>query len=143
MSRPSDLWQRKRDGFWMTTINGVQHKLSENKTDARKMLNKLLASDEPAPKKAGLSTGKLCDNYLVRTRDRRGEQAQEGRAAHRKAFGAESGHRDPATLKVHEVETWIDGHDSWSQPTRGLFIMTLKSVINWALGQQYLTANPP
>jgi hypothetical protein len=37
------------------------------------MLSKLLASDQPTPQKAGMSTTKLCDLYLSRTEGNRNE----------------------------------------------------------------------
>src|SRR4051812_37457154 len=120
MSRPSSLWLRKRDGFWMTTISGVQHKLSQDKTEARKKLNKLLGSDTPTLQKAGMTTRKLCDLYLVRTVGNRNGLLQQVYVSHLKQFTAKLGHRDPASLKVHEVETWLEGQDAWNPSTRAL-----------------------
>jgi integrase len=142
MSRPSSLWFRTRDGFWMTTINGVQHKLSQDKTVARKMLIKLLASDQPTPKKAGMSTRKLCDLFAVRTEERRNPKYHLVVVAHLKAFCDKLGHRDPMTIKVHEVETWLEGQETWAKTTRALFITIIKSVFNWAEEQGYVSANP-
>jgi integrase len=128
--------------MWMTTINGVQHKLSKDKTEARKMLIKLLGSDQPTPQKAGMTTSKLCDNFLVRTEDRREPKYHLVVVGHLNAFCEKLGHRDPATIKVHEVETWLEGRDTWAKTTRALFITIIKSVYNWGEEQGYLATNP-
>ncbi len=142
MSKPSGLWQRKRDGAWMTTVNGTQHNLGKDKAEARKQLHKLLAGDNPKPEKAGMTTRKLCDNYLIRTAEGKEAATHAVQVMHLRAFNASLGHRDPATLKVHEVETWLDEQETWSASTKALFITILKAVFNHAEQQGYLAVNP-
>src|SRR4051812_17363920 len=99
MARPSSLWFRESNGFYYTTIRGTQHKLSQDKTEARKMMNRLLASDEPPPPgRSGMSVRKLCDNYLVRTRDRKEPGTHVTQVHQLKAFCDSLGHRDPSTI---------------------------------------------
>lgn len=142
MAKPSGLWLRKRDHFWMTTIHGVQHKLSQDKSEARKMLNRLLAEERPKPVRTGLSLRKLCDNYLDRTREGKEERSHEVQVMHLNAFCKAYGHRDPATLKVYEVEEWLAKQETWAASTRALFITIIKAVFNWAADQDYLHVNP-
>jgi integrase len=142
MSKPSSLWFRKQTGFWYTTIQGVQHKLSHDKVEARKMLHKLLADDKPPPGRSGISLRKLCDNYLVRTREQKEEHSHKVQLSNLKVFCETFGHRDPATLKVHEVEEWLGRMDTWADSTQALFITIIKAVFNWAEQQQYLAQNP-
>jgi integrase len=142
MARPSSLWFRKQTGFWMTTLNGVQHKLSKDKGEARRMLHKLLATDKPPPGRAGVTTRRLCDSYLTRTREQKEERSHDVQVLHLKAFCGALGHRDPGTLKVHEVEEWLEKQDTWAASTRALFITVIKAVFNWATDQGYLDSNP-
>jgi hypothetical protein len=142
MSRPSDLWLRKRDQFWMTTVGGVQHKLSKDKGEARRLLHKLLAMDKLPPGRSGMTTRKLCDSYLDRTRGDKDDRTHEVQVSHLKAFCNALGHRDPSTLRVHDVEGWLETMDSWANSTRALCITFLKAVFNWGTAQGYLDHNP-
>ena len=54
MAKPSGLWFRKQTGYWYTTVEQVQHKLSRDKAEARRMLHKLLAADRPPRRKVTL-----------------------------------------------------------------------------------------
>ncbi len=142
MSKPSGLWLRKRDNFWMTTINGQQYKLSKDKSKARKMLHKLLADDKPLPGRSGMTLRRLCDSFLVRTKERKEECSHKAQVRNLKAFCESFGHRDPATLKVHEVEEWLEQRDTWANSSKALFITIIKAVFNWADEQQYIGQNP-
>src|SRR4051812_27334894 len=64
MARPSGIWQRKRDGWWMTTINGMQVKLALDKKEALKAFHELMAKDAPADT-ARLSFRRLADMFLA------------------------------------------------------------------------------
>lgn len=144
MAKPSGLWPRKRDGMWMTTIGGKQHKLSKDKGEARRMLNKLLGGEKPSNRsdRSGMTTRRLCDNYLTRTRGQKEEESHNVQVQHLKTFCDALGHRDPATLKVYEVEEWLEKKETWSSSTRALFVTIIKAVFNWAEAQGYLAGNP-
>jgi hypothetical protein len=45
MARQSGIWQRKRDGWWMTTINSTQIKLALDKKEALKTFHELMDRD--------------------------------------------------------------------------------------------------
>ena len=141
-AKPSGLWLRKQTGFWYTTLNGVQHKLSKDKGEARRLLHKLMAKDAPPPGRSGITGRKLCDTYLDRIREDKEARSHEVQLLHFKAFCADLGHRDPAGLRVHDIETWLDGRDTWAKSTRALFITIVKAVCNWVVAQGYLDANP-
>lgn len=142
MAKPSGLWKRKRDGMWMTTIQGKQHKLGKDKGEARRKLNQLLAADRPPPCRSGMTARRLCDNYLVRTREGKAERSHKVQTQHLRAFCDSLGHRDPITLKVYEVEEWLEKKETWGPSTRALFITIIKAVFNFGEEQGYLSANP-
>ena len=48
MARKPTVWLRKATGWYMTTLNGRQHKLSRDKSKAEKAFHALLATAEPA-----------------------------------------------------------------------------------------------
>jgi integrase len=137
------MWQRKRDGVWMTTIHGVQHKLHKDKTEARKALNRLLGSDQPPPaRRSGMTTRKLCDDFLVRTAGGKDAATHEVQVMHLNAFCEALGHRDPATLKVHEVEKWLSERPGWADSTKALCVTIVKAAFNWGAEQGHLSVNP-
>jgi hypothetical protein len=49
VSKPSGIWLRKSTGWWMTTLNNVQHKLSKDGGEAKRAFYKLMAGDVPKP----------------------------------------------------------------------------------------------
>src|SRR4051794_32347384 len=118
MSKPSDLWLRNRDQFWMNTVRGTQHKLSKDKAEARRMLARLLSEDAPPPDRRKMSARKVCDAFLVRTRKDKSPEGHAVQVRHLKAFCDALGHRDAAALKVHEVEEWLDGRGGWADSTK-------------------------
>ncbi|HYH65649.1 MAG TPA: tyrosine-type recombinase/integrase [Urbifossiella sp.] len=142
MPRAPTVWFRKATGWYMTTVNGQQHKLSKDKGEARKLFYKLMGGEKKPSGRAGMSTRKLCDLYLTRTRENKGADRHAATLCLLKPFCAALGHRDPGTLKVHEVNTWLDAQEGWGGSTRAGFVLTLKAVFNWALAEDYLHENP-
>jgi hypothetical protein len=71
MSRPNGMWFRKQTGWWMTTINGEQHKPAKDEGDARRAFYKLMAQDEgtdpPPPERHSVRW--LCDKFFDRTKE--------------------------------------------------------------------------
>ena len=144
MPRTPTVWFRKQTGWYCTKIAGVVHKLGRDEKLAQKAFHKLMGADEEPKAKAAKrhSVRKLCDLYLVGTRGQKGDDTHKGQVWYLKQFTAQFGHRDPVTLKVHEVTTWMDGREGWSRSTTALMIIILKAAFNWAANEGYLTESP-
>ena len=144
MPRTPTVWFRKQTGWYCTKINGTVHKLSQDAKAAQKAFYKLMGADEEPKAKASrkYSVRKLCDLYLEGTRADKEDDTHTVQLWYLKQFTAKFGHRDPITLKVHEVTTWLDGKESWSRSTRALVIIIVKAVFNWATNEGYLAARP-
>jgi hypothetical protein len=69
MPRQPTIWFREQDGWYYTTLNGVQTKLSKDPHEAEKAFHTLLAQ-EPDEQRKGYrpSFRKLADEYLEFTR---------------------------------------------------------------------------
>src|SRR3954452_21906781 len=67
MARHAKIWFRKATGWYMTTVNGKQHKLSKDKQEAHKAFHALLANANEKKEGTGgprLSFRKLADLFL-------------------------------------------------------------------------------
>lgn len=143
MPRTPTVWFRQQTGWYCTKIAGVVHRLSQDKAEAQKLFYRLMgAKEKPKKPSRGVSARKLCDLYLDRTRSDKGEDTHKVQLWYLKQFTAKFGHRDPTTLKVHEVSTWLDGQETWGKSTRALVIIIVKAVFNWAVNEGYLSESP-
>ncbi len=143
MSRPATIWFRASTGWYMTTVNAVQHKLAKTEPEARKAFYKLMAGDAPAAHaKAKRHTARwLCDKYLDRTRPAKAAETWRVQHGHLQAFSNAFGRRPADSLKAHEVNEWLDARP-WNNSTRGLVVTILKAAFNWAVAEDYLPASP-
>jgi hypothetical protein len=134
MSRPSNIWLRKQTGWWMTTVNGVQHKLAKDESKARKAFYKLMAQGEPALTRQHErhSVRWLCDKFLDRTREAKTAETFTIQHGYLKAFCKEFGIRFAESLRVHEVNEWLD-QTGWNSSTKALVVTIVKAVFNWSV----------
>lgn len=142
MPRPPSIWFRKATGWYMTTVDGDQLKLSKDKAEARKVFYKLMNGEKKVAEKAGMSTRKLCDIFLDRTRGDKTDDRHKATLCYLKPFCDKFGPRDPGTLRVFEVNEWLDKKEEWCGSTRAGFVVTLKAVLNWAVAEDYLQQSP-
>ena len=107
MSKPSGIWLRTFTGWWMTTINDAQHKLSKDEDEARKAFYKLMAGDVPKPAPVERHSVRwLCDKFLDRTKDDKTAETFRVQREHLKAFCAKFAKRPSDSLKAYEVNEW-------------------------------------
>lgn len=153
MAKSPTVWFRKQTGWYMTTVDGTQHKLSKDKAEAQQKFYKLMGSDRKPAVRAGTTCRRLCDLYLVKTRPDKGDARHAVQLGHLKKFCERFGHRDPASLKAHEVNDWLDSlsrkprkADAGPVPlgpsTKAAVVMTVKAVMNWAASEDRLAENP-
>lgn len=141
VSKRSGIWFRKATGWWMTTINDIQHKLSKEEAEAQKAFYKLMAGDAPKPRVERHSVRWLCDKFLDRTKaDKTGETFRV-QLDHLKTFCEQFGKRPGDSLKAHEVNLWLD-EQTWEGSTKALAVTIIKAVFNWAVAEDYLSESP-
>ena len=143
MSHESSMWLRKQTGWWMTTINGVQHKLDKDEGAAKKVFYKLMAKDAPATSRPAerRSAQWLCDKFLDRTKEAKTSDTFRIQREHLTAFCKTFGARSADSLKAHEVNEWLDQRD-WASSTKALGVTIIKAVFNWSVNEDYLTESP-
>ena len=142
MPRPAAIWPRKSDGYWYVTLNGKKTKLAKDKAEAQKMFHRLMADDPPRQPQGGITVRKLCDSYLDRTREGKGDRSHANQVIHFKKFCQQFGHRDAAGLKPHEVNDWLATLDTWGNATRALCISYIKAAFNFGAEEGRFSVSP-
>jgi integrase len=140
VSKPSSIWLRKSTGWWMTTINDIQHKLSKDEGVARKAFYKLMARDEPAATRSPErhSVRWLADKFLTRTKASKTDETFRIQLELFKKFCQKFGTRPSDSLKAHEVNEWLD-EKAWETSTKALAVTIIKAAFNFAVSEDYLT----
>ena len=141
MARQPGLWQRARDGMWMTTLGGKQTKLSPDKAEAQRMFYRLMGQDAPKAQPHKIGFRKMADTYLDRTRSDKSDRRHEYQLWQLKCFCEVYGHRDVMSLKTFEVNDWLE-KTGWAESTKAQFIASFKAVFNWAIREGYLAESP-
>lgn len=141
MARTSGLWQRGENGWWYTTLNGKQIKLSPDKGEARKLLHKLLAADDRPAQGTGVTCRRLLDTYLVKTAPDKSASRVKVQTTYFKRFCEVFGHRKAESLKPFEVNDWLDSLPV-SASTKALALSMLKAGFAWGEREGYFTASP-
>ncbi len=130
MARPSGVWWRERDGWWMSTVKGEQIKVLKGgtKTEARNELIKLLAAMPTVPKgtKARPSFAFVADQFLE----------------HSQKTNAEDTYNNHKRFLQDDVYDWLDSHKPWGKSSRAYAISILLACLNWATKREKITLNP-
>jgi integrase len=141
MPRVPGIWLREQTGCYCTKINRVVHKLAKDEESAKKAFYKLMAGEVPAAPVERHSVRWLCDKFLDRTRESKTPETFTIQHGHLKKFTKTFGTRPCDSLKVHEVNEWMD-KTGWGNSTKGLFVTIIKAVFNWGVSEDYLTESP-
>lgn len=142
MARHSGLWRRKRDGWWMTTLNGKQVKLARDKAEARKALHELLARPDAPPATCRLSFRKLADLFLGHCERTMAANTFRTRRSFLRSFCDHVGRVAVSDLRVKHVSAWEAAHPNWSRSTVSAVRGVLLACLNWAVREGHVAANP-
>ena len=146
MARQSGIWQRKRDGWWMTTLNGNQVKLSTDKKEAQKAFHALMAGPieeaEPAAASARPSFKKIANQYLGYTDKTQAANTFKSRRIYLQLFCDTVKGAKAEDVRPHTLEEWIASHKAWSLSTATTVRGIVLGCYTWAEAQGYITRNP-
>lgn len=142
MARRPKPWWRKQCNAWFVTIDGIQHRLAEDKEEAYRKFHELKAK----PRKQTIRSDSVLaifDVWLEYVKVNRAERtylwyldfAQSFTDSIPKTLAV-------ADLKVHHVQRWADSKPTWSSSTKHGAITTVKRAMQWALTQGYIETNP-
>jgi integrase len=161
MARKPDVWFRKFDGWWYTTIKGVQHKLARAerndkgkvtaaakaaaKKQAQKAFHKLMAELPPTEKLGPEPTfAQVANAFLEDSQKNNAEDTYRGHKRFLKAFCRflHSKLTRPAELKPHQVYRWVGLHENWGDSTRRVAMNTVQACLNWGVKMGYIADHP-
>jgi integrase len=143
MARHSSIWQRKRDGWWMTTINGTQLKLALDKKEALKAFHELMASSPDAPADTTrLTFRRLADQFLAHCNRTVAESTFQLRRHYLQSFCDHIKKLAVSNLRVQHVTTWESENPAWSQSTIATTRGILTVCLNWAVEQGIIHNQP-
>jgi integrase len=142
MARTPELWQRKSDGAWYTTVHGKQIRLSDDKAEARQSLHELLAAPPDDTRGHRPSIAKACDLFLTYSHAQHEVETYKHYRWFLQSFCAHvKKGRKIADLRVHMVTSWHQAN-AWSESSKASSIGVLLACLNWNVAQGHLKANP-
>src|SRR5262245_14808828 len=121
MARNSDIWHRKQTGFWYTTLDGEQVKLSQHKAEARRMLYELLAHRQEKAQTILPTFRKIADLYLIHCERSQARTSFINRKYLLNQFCRHVGKRRVADLRPHHVNEWLAQNPQWNETSRATF----------------------
>lgn len=152
-----DVWHRKSDGWYYSTINGHQTKIlkagktERNRKRARVILKSKLAKPM-ATVQSHSAVAPILEAYLTHCEDPATGMAK-GRVSNvrttlqsfcgsiSKLAGAEYGALPIADLGPEHAAEWLAGK-TWSASTKSQRIQTLRTAFNWAKLRKKITVRP-
>lgn len=146
MARESSIWFRESTGWWMTTVNGNQVKLSTDKKEAQKAFHALMAgpieeAENTAPS-ARPSFKKIANQYLGYTDKTQAANTFKSRRIYLQLFCNRVKGAKAEDVKPHTLEEWIAVHKEWSLSTATTVRGIVLGCYTWAEAQGYITRNP-
>jgi integrase len=143
MARTPHVWFRKQTGWYMTTLNREQIKLSKDKREAEIAFHALLAdqcretAEGPRP-----SLKAIAGLYLDEAQASKDASTYEMQRHYLTSFCEHVGGKKVPDLRIHHVTDWLRAHPQWSDSTQGLAVSLLTACLNWAVNEQRIDRNP-
>ncbi|MFO0808976.1 MAG: tyrosine-type recombinase/integrase [Gemmataceae bacterium] len=144
MARAPRVWFRRQTGWYMTTLNGQQVKLSKERKEAERAFHQILAT-EPEPEETGgvrPSFKRLADLFLDNSLRENEPGTWAVQRFYLQSFSDHVGKKRAADLKVHHGTEWIVAHPEWSSSTCTTARKVIRACLNWAVDQGYVPTNP-
>jgi integrase len=142
MARNPDLWFRKQTGYWYTTIDGEQIKLSKDKTEARRMLYELLAGKAEKAQTILPGFRKIADLYLEYCQQTQAHSSYINRKYYLARFLKYIGKKKVADLRPYHVSDWMGENPQWNETSRATIKGYLLACLNWAVDEGHLKDHP-
>jgi integrase len=144
MARKPQVWFRKQTGWYMTTLNGQQVKLSREKKEAERAFHQLLFT-EPEPEETGglrPSVRKLADLFLDQSLRENNAGTWAVQRFYLQSFCDHIGKKRALDIKVHHATEWIAKHPEWSTSTCTTARKIIRACLNWSVDQGFVPSNP-
>jgi integrase len=137
------LWKRKQDGWYYTTINGKQEKLSLDYKEAREIFHKLRGQEKKAPKgRLSTTIEEVCNAWLEYTKAERAPKTYENRLSYLQSFCDFVGKKVRVhDLKGQQLDQWTLKH-GWGESTRAAARRTVMGCLNWGVKRRLLLESP-
>jgi integrase len=171
MARPSKIWFRNEDGWYMTTIQREQHKLARVERNAKgnftekakaaayrlaeaafEELKVGLRNQADQKKKRGerLTVLRVCELFLDDSESRKKPETYAFQQYILQTwcdhvpdgFRKRVGELDALDVQVEMVREWLDAHGDWAKSTRSLNASVVKASFNYAVKALKIPYNP-
>jgi integrase len=142
MPRPPSVWFREQDGWYYTTHQGKQIKLSQDPKEAEREFHLFLAGKSDEPKNAArMSLRKLADEFLIWCESNVGKDAFRWRKRAMKSLCDFIPGVKAADLGVRQVERWLESK-TWKPNTKTSARGALQACMNWGVKREMIPVNP-
>ena len=144
MPRPSDLWFRKSNGYWYSTIDGHQVKLERDATKARTKLQKILrGQQERSATSDGMTIGRLADLFLEHSE---AENEKDTFGVHKLFLQSfcdfVNKKRVVGRLCEADLDRWCRSRTSWGENTRVRAKAVVLACLNYGVKKLNIPAHP-
>ncbi len=144
MARKPSVWFREQTGWYMTTLNGEQIKLSRDKKEAEIAFHELLAKQgrDDAGQEQRPSLKVIAGLYLDEAKASKEPPTYELQRHYLTSFCEYVGNKKVPDLRVHHVTDWLKANPQWGDSTQGLAVSLITACMNWAVTEQRIARNP-
>jgi integrase len=143
MPRRASVWFREQDGWYYTTHQGKQIKLSQDPQEAQREFHALMAGKTTEPKNtARVSLRKLADEFLIWCATNVGPDAFRWRRRALKSLCDFLPGVKAADLGVRQAERWLESKADWKHNTKTSAKGALQACMNWGVKREMIAANP-
>src|SRR5947208_2318985 len=119
MPRKPSIWQREQNGWWYTTFQGEQVKLSLDEGEAQRAFHELHAKlPEEKPEGYRPTFRKLADLYLTFTQQTKSELTYGHQKYFLQSFCDHVKRKLAAELKPLDVTEWLLKRTTWGHNTQ-------------------------
>lgn len=141
MPRRPKPWFRTSRKSWYVTIDGVQHSLGPDKSQAYERFYELMRQPRRRKVASGLLVA-IADRFLEWVSQHRSPATFQFYRDRLQPFVALHPDLRLAEIKPFHVQQWVDLHPEHSAATKRNNIRVVKRCLNWAAEQGYVDANP-
>jgi integrase len=143
MPRLPGIWFRKSNGFYYSTIDGVQHKLHPDRKKAEGKLKQLLRDLGSGPAGPDPSIGKVCDLFLEHSAGENESCTFDLHQMFLQSFCDHVGkNKKVVSLREHHVDSWVKAKPTWGASTRVRAKAILLAALNFACRKGHLGTHP-
>lgn len=142
MPRQPKPFFRKQTQSWYFSTRGKQHNLGKDKAAAFEKFYQLMAAAEPVTTQS-FTVYELSQSYLDWVHTHRAIGTYRLQKHYLKSFIEFAGKKlKVADLKAACVRRWVSGKVDWNSTTQSDGIGAVQRMLNWAVENEYLSANP-